>query len=181
MTVDPGRTALYRLYDKSGGLLYVGITNDPDVRFAKHRADKPWWPRVVRKDVEWYDKRANALAAEEMAIKVKDPRFNREHSRRRPALKVTVELTAAHLAGLDMLKRVTCSRLPGGDRYTYEDMLLILLDRELAARGLYGNGRCLHAWVTWPDGLSAQPDDGVCPCGTAILPNGLWPRRDQVA
>lgn len=148
MTVDQGRTALYRLYDESGGLLYVGITSNPEARFAKHKADKRWWPCVARKDVEWYDKRANALAAEELAIKVKDPRFNREHSRRRPAAKVTVELTAAHMAGLDMLKRVTCSRVPGGDRYTYGDLLLILLDRELAARGLYGNGRCLHAWVT---------------------------------
>lgn len=178
VAVDPGRTALYRLYDKSGKLLYVGITSNPAARFAKHKADKPWWPRVARKDVEWYDKRANALAAEELAIKVTDPQYNHDHSRYRPAAKVTVELTAADLAGLEMLKRVTCSRVPGGDRYTYGDLLLILLDRELAARGLYGHGRCLHAWVTWPDGVSVQPDDGVCPCGTPILPDGRWPRPE---
>lgn len=53
-TNPPERTALYRLYDTRHQLLYVGITNDPRVRFATHAVDKPWWPNVVRRDVEWF-------------------------------------------------------------------------------------------------------------------------------
>lgn len=175
-----GRTALYRLYDESGRLLYVGITRNPEARFAQHRADKPWWDMVARKDIEWYDKRVNALAAEEIAIKVKDPMFNHDHSRHhRPVLTVPVELTMAQRDGLDMLMRIICPIVSNGAEYTRADMLTIMLDRELSARGLYGDRRCLHAWMTWPDEVNVRPGDGICPCGNAILPDGHWPRSEQ--
>lgn len=176
MTADPGPTALYRLYDEDGKLLYVGITCDPGARFAQHKADKHWWPRVARKDIEWYDKRANAAAAEEMAIRVKDPVFNYEHSRYRPAVKVPVELSEAQLTGLDALMRIVYPHPAPGAGFSREDMLVILLDRELSARGLYGDRRCFHAGMQWPDGVTVQPgDDGACPCGMAILPDGTVP------
>lgn len=72
----PERTALYRLYDKRHNLLYVGITNDPRVRFAAHAVDKPWWPSVVRRDLEWFPSRAEALAAEGEAIRIEKPGAN---------------------------------------------------------------------------------------------------------
>jgi hypothetical protein len=43
------RTALYRLYDETGQLLYVGITTYPPKRFVEHERDKPWWPQVARR------------------------------------------------------------------------------------------------------------------------------------
>ncbi|MFI7294014.1 GIY-YIG nuclease family protein [Streptomyces sp. NPDC050121] len=70
------RTALYRLFDRRGGLLYVGITNDPAFRWKQHRGDKGWWPKVADKQVTWYATRALALQAEALAIHTEGPAFN---------------------------------------------------------------------------------------------------------
>lgn len=68
-------TALYRLYDADGALLYVGITCDLDQRWKAH-ARKPWWPQVADKQVQWYDNRAQAGKAEVHAIVTEEPRHN---------------------------------------------------------------------------------------------------------
>jgi len=72
------RSALYRLYDAGDQLLYVGITDDPKTRFAQHRDDKPWWPQVAIRDVEWFPDRATAEAQERQAIQAESPRYNRQ-------------------------------------------------------------------------------------------------------
>lgn len=71
-------TALYRLYDQAGSLLYVGITCNLDERFKDHRNDKkkPWWPQVADKTVRWYDNRDAAEEAERYAIAMEDPLHN---------------------------------------------------------------------------------------------------------
>lgn len=70
------RTALYRLFDEAGSLLYVGITNDPDVRWTYHARQKEWWPEVYRRTIEWKPTRAEAEAAEAEAIGSEAPRWN---------------------------------------------------------------------------------------------------------
>ncbi|MFC8463367.1 hypothetical protein [Streptomyces sp. NPDC057250] len=77
------RTALYRLYDAADVLLYIGISHQPDVRFAQHASDKPWWTDVARRDVEWHDDRPSAEAAEAEAIRAEDPEHNGTFSPRR--------------------------------------------------------------------------------------------------
>lgn len=72
----PERTALYRLFDKAGDLLYVGITNDPEVRWSYHARQKTWWPEVNRRAVEWKATRVEAEAAEAEAIGREAPRWN---------------------------------------------------------------------------------------------------------
>lgn len=42
-------TAVYRLYDSGGELLYVGITNNPVRRFSQHQSEQPWWGAVLRR------------------------------------------------------------------------------------------------------------------------------------
>ena len=69
-------TALYRLYDATGALLYVGITTSLKVRMAQHAADKSWWPEVTRKTVTWCDDRAEAAKAELVAIRAERPLHN---------------------------------------------------------------------------------------------------------
>jgi len=76
----PGRTALYRPRDRRGGLLYVGITNSPEHRFAQHAADKDWWPEVDRIEITWHPTRRAALEAEWMAIKTEHPIHNKQHN-----------------------------------------------------------------------------------------------------
>jgi predicted GIY-YIG superfamily endonuclease len=70
------RTALYRLYDADDRLLYVGVTRDVDRRLAAHRNDKPWWPQVARRSVEWFDERGDAAKAETQAIRSETPAYN---------------------------------------------------------------------------------------------------------
>lgn len=77
-------TALYRLYDAAGTLLYVGITNAPERRWKQHADTKSWWSDVDRKTVEWLASRAEADIAEEEAIKTEKPLYNWRHADRAP-------------------------------------------------------------------------------------------------
>lgn len=71
-----GPTCLYRLFDESEALLYVGISNTPKERWKQHAADKPWWPLVTTRTEEWYLDRGDAEKAERVAREVEKPRFN---------------------------------------------------------------------------------------------------------
>lgn len=73
---DEVPTALYRLYDPNGELLYVGVTGDLRTRFAQHAATKPWWSEVAKKTVTWHMTRGSALAAESAAIRTEQPHCN---------------------------------------------------------------------------------------------------------
>lgn len=66
-------TALYRLYDANGNLLYLGISWNPDARMQLHARDKHWLHLVARRTVEWHPDRASALAAEAAATAVEKP------------------------------------------------------------------------------------------------------------
>ncbi|MGW7283988.1 GIY-YIG nuclease family protein [Streptomyces sp. NPDC054847] len=73
---DAQRTAVYRLYDEDGVLLYVGITYDVPERWRHHRRHKPWWPQVAHERLVWYDTRPEAEAAETHAIVAEEPLHN---------------------------------------------------------------------------------------------------------
>ncbi|MFJ8345095.1 GIY-YIG nuclease family protein [Streptomyces sp. NPDC094153] len=74
------RTALYRLFDTEGRLLYVGITFNPDNRWAEHATSKSWWVDVADKHVEWHESRTVAAAAEVAAIAAGLPLYNKHDS-----------------------------------------------------------------------------------------------------
>lgn len=79
--VNPVPTALYRLHNKAGDLLYVGISGDPLRRWPEHAADKEWWPEVSRFSIDWFDNRPAALAAERDAIRAEKPLHNVVHNK----------------------------------------------------------------------------------------------------
>lgn len=62
-------TALYRLYDESGTLLYIGYTGSPPRRFEQHAKTKSWWLDVAYEVLTWYASRKRAAEAEDAAIK----------------------------------------------------------------------------------------------------------------
>jgi len=74
--VAPRRTAVYRLYDAEGELLYVGATRNPRARLKHHALRKKWWPEVRKNDVQWHPGRPEALRAEAEAIRCEMPRYN---------------------------------------------------------------------------------------------------------
>lgn len=70
-----GRTALYRLYAANEQPLYFGVSLDPEARFKAHRKTS-WWPQVAIRQIEWFDTRAEAEAAELAAIRAERPIHN---------------------------------------------------------------------------------------------------------
>lgn len=80
MYEPPERTALYRLYDASGQLLYIGISANLEERWKVHAMTKSWWPSVARKEVTWIPSWEQALEEEERAIREEGPRYNGTHN-----------------------------------------------------------------------------------------------------
>lgn len=73
---------LYRFYDRTGVLLYVGITVDFAEREKQHAKSKEWWDRVDRSatTVEYHLGRRAVLDAERLAIKAERPLENDQHN-----------------------------------------------------------------------------------------------------
>lgn len=71
-----GPTAVYRLWDADGQLLYVGCSHDPRARYVEHERLQPWWPAVDRYEEIWCDTRKEAEAAERIAIGAEQPAYN---------------------------------------------------------------------------------------------------------
>lgn len=74
------QAAVYRLYDTEDQLLYVGLTANPSKRWTEHATSKSWWGQVARKDIEWFDSRADAARAELTAIEEEEPLHNVQHT-----------------------------------------------------------------------------------------------------
>lgn len=64
--VDPGW--VYRIYDETGTLLYVGCTHDVHTRLLAH-ARRDWWPATPRVETTRYDPYYLAYAAEQDEIR----------------------------------------------------------------------------------------------------------------
>lgn len=76
MPALPARTAVYRLFDADGALLYVGMSRDPERRFKDHRREKDWWEEVDGISIEWFASRYKASLAEAHAIGTEGPLYN---------------------------------------------------------------------------------------------------------
>jgi predicted GIY-YIG superfamily endonuclease len=78
---DPNRaTVVYRFFDRTGRLLYVGITYDPAERWKHHAAKTRWWRDAADNTLEWYGTRAEAERAEQVAIRYEKPLYNKAGS-----------------------------------------------------------------------------------------------------
>ncbi|MFD0353638.1 helix-turn-helix domain-containing protein [Streptomyces sp. NPDC127110] len=79
------RTALYRLFDESGHLLYVGVTAHPQNRWKTHRTESSWWDEVRLREIEWLPSRVDALIQEAAEIAARRPRYNKHPGRSTPS------------------------------------------------------------------------------------------------
>jgi predicted GIY-YIG superfamily endonuclease len=75
---DPEMSGIgvYRFYDTSDQLIYIGSTNDLVTRIAFHRKHAPWRDRIADVKVTKYDTRYAALKAEYRAIREERPERN---------------------------------------------------------------------------------------------------------
>lgn len=67
---------VYRCYDASNALVYVGCTNSPRKRLESHKAGSWWWPQVDRVRNIVFPDRDTALAKEREAIRRELPTAN---------------------------------------------------------------------------------------------------------
>ena len=116
---SPGKkSAVYRVYsfpaeDGSRQLLYVGKSNNPQLRIEQHLTDssEPWWggpdnevdPEAT--SIRWYKSEKLALAAEAKAIRQEGPTYNTVHNSRNQARRgkdrKKVKLTLVKPTGVD--------------------------------------------------------------------------------
>lgn len=73
---DPTSVAVYRFYNDTGALLYVGIASSPKARFAQHTETKRWWWEVATWLIDWYGSREEAAAVEAISIVQEKPAYN---------------------------------------------------------------------------------------------------------
>ncbi|MYX88449.1 MULTISPECIES: GntR family transcriptional regulator [unclassified Streptomyces] len=78
--VEEEATGLYRLFGSDERLLYVGVSNNPGVRWAQHSEEKEWWDQVDNHTVHWFRSRLEAETAERVAIEVERPLYNHLHA-----------------------------------------------------------------------------------------------------
>jgi predicted GIY-YIG superfamily endonuclease len=71
------KQTLYRFYDSSDSLLYVGITNTWYQRFHQHERSSGWFSKVAYATFESYESREAVEDAELVAIKTENPQFNK--------------------------------------------------------------------------------------------------------
>lgn len=67
---------LYRQFDASGALLYVGIADDPRARMRRHAAQSAWASLIARVTLDHFEDREKAEAAERQAIFEEKPLHN---------------------------------------------------------------------------------------------------------
>jgi len=67
---------LYRCYDATNTLLYVGMTNDPETRIQYHRRNQPWWHHVDHIRLQNLPNRDALVRAETAAIQLEQPLYN---------------------------------------------------------------------------------------------------------
>lgn len=75
-------TALYRMFDADGRLLYIGQSQQMALRMRAHDRHSWWFPFVTDLTVEWLPTRDAAMVAEALAIKEESPRYNAAHADR---------------------------------------------------------------------------------------------------
>lgn len=76
--VPEGRPyAVYFLYDADDRLLYVGRTADVNQRFSAWSVE-PWWPRVARFELDFYETYPEAYNAERREILERNPLLNKQ-------------------------------------------------------------------------------------------------------
>jgi predicted GIY-YIG superfamily endonuclease len=69
-------TQLYRHFDEGRKLLYVGISLSTFARLSQHKDHSEWFEKIKTVEIQHFQTRDEAMAAERQAIKTENPKFN---------------------------------------------------------------------------------------------------------
>lgn len=72
---------VYRLYDSTNTLLYVGVSEDLSRRMRQHRRTKTWWNEVASVTAMEFSDEWMALIGERVAIADEAPKYNLRRKR----------------------------------------------------------------------------------------------------
>jgi predicted DNA-binding transcriptional regulator AlpA len=70
------KTSLYRHFDKTGRLLYVGVSLSAMRRLSEHSGNSAWAASIARVTIEHFQTREQALDAERLAVRAERPLYN---------------------------------------------------------------------------------------------------------
>ena len=85
MSAPDNGLVLYRFFDASGGLLYIGISVNVWARFSQHRQGSAFFPAVASVTLQsGFASMDELRAVEAAAIREEKPRFNVIHNRPKP-------------------------------------------------------------------------------------------------
>jgi hypothetical protein len=79
--MNTGASYLYRHFDSTGSLLYVGISLSAITRLQQHKKSR-WFKDICKTTIESFDTREQAKNAERNAITTENPRFNIQNKQR---------------------------------------------------------------------------------------------------
>lgn len=74
-------TAVYRMYDAQGALLYVGQSVNPATRPMQLSDHRRWVTDIASMTLHWFPTRQDALREEERAIRAEKPLHNVTYNR----------------------------------------------------------------------------------------------------
>lgn len=114
---------LYRAFDKSGALLYVGISKNIPIRLQTHGARSFWFNEVATITIERFEDDGLLRAAELAAISTENPKYNLKRAELRKRTTQLRGLAAAE-------RRVEISRLRRKGATYQEIATLFGLSRE---------------------------------------------------
>lgn len=72
----PGNFHLYRHFDETGALLYVGVSLNTVSRLVDHKRTAKWFSRLARVEVQRFPTREASLDAERLAVETERPLYN---------------------------------------------------------------------------------------------------------
>lgn len=73
---SPGPHYVYRVYDSTGALIYVGCTKNLFARLQIHQGNAWWAPQAAKVVARVFPTQSDALAVEKRAIKSEHPKWN---------------------------------------------------------------------------------------------------------
>jgi predicted GIY-YIG superfamily endonuclease len=92
-----GRHLVYRHFDSSGNLLYIGMSSSIATRQRDHKHKSLWFSQIAEWTLEEFDTRDAAMAAEKAAIEAERPLHNRtwRNDRQEDMERLTVAIPAS--------------------------------------------------------------------------------------
>jgi predicted GIY-YIG superfamily endonuclease len=131
----PVRTELYRHFGADNRLLYVGVALKALIRLTQHCDYSDWFKEIKRVEIEWFESREAALAAEREVIQKEQPLYNVRHKLR--------HLTRAEYSARELLQHLVTFK----PLYKIEDVATVLGVRLSAVRRLIDSKQLSCIWL----------------------------------